>query len=249
MPTQTAKPANQRDQALKDSFPASDPPANNMGSEAAAEERRQERIAEQTVGDTALKSTGTADLTGKRIAILATDGFEQSELVQPKHALEEAGATTQVVSLKQGSIRGWSGKDWGDEVPVDLALDGAKVEDFDALVLPGGVMNPDHLRKEEAAVAFVRAFSEAKKPVAAICHGPWLLVEAGLAEGHKLTSWPSLKTDISNAGGDWVDEEVVVDGGLITSRKPDDLPAFSRAVIAALGGAGEQRIKIGPTNV
>lgn len=249
MPTPSTKPVNKRDQDLKESFPASDPPAGNMGSDATAEKRRQERIAERTVGDTALTSKGTVDLDGRRIAILATDGFEQSELLEPKRLLEEAGATTQVVSLKTGSIRGWSGKDWGDEVPVDLALEAAKAEDFDALLLPGGVMNPDHLRREAAAVAFVRAFSEAGKPIAAICHGPWLLVEAGLVKGRKITSWPSLKTDIVNAGGEWVDEEVVVDDGLVTSRKPDDIPAFSRGLVEAIGGVGKERIKIGPTNV
>jgi protease I len=174
-------------------------------------------------------------LKGKRVAILATDGFEQAELVEPKKALEEAGAEVLVISPSDGSIKGWQGREWGDSISVDMTLDAARVSDFDALVLPGGVMNPDKLRMIPAAVQFVRAFFEAGKPVAAICHGPWLLVEAGVVKGRTLTSWPSLQTDIRNADGKWVDQEVVVDQGLVTSRKPADLPAFNRKMIEEIG--------------
>lgn len=170
-------------------------------------------------------------LSGLRVAILATDGFEQSELVEPRKALDDAGAATEVVSPKDGRVRGWNHKDWGREVDVDQPLRSADPKDYDALLLPGGVMNPDALRMDPAAVAFVRHFFEARKPVAAICHGPWTVIEAGVAQGQKMTSWPSLRTDIENAGAEWVDEEVVVDGKLVTSRKPDDIPAFSRATI------------------
>jgi protease I len=170
-------------------------------------------------------------LKGKRVAILATDGFEQVELTEPKKALENAGANTQIVSPKEGQIKGWNHTDWGDPVKVDVNLKSAKPENYDALLLPGGVMNPDHLRMEPAAVQFAKAFFEAHKPVAAICHGPWLLVEAGVLKGRKLTSWPSLKTDITNAGGQWTDQEVVTDHGLVTSRKPDDIPAFNKKII------------------
>ena len=171
------------------------------------------------------------DVRGKRVAILATDGVEQVELIEPRKALDQAGARTTVVSPKGGKIKGWQHDRWGDEIPVDLSLDQARPDDFDALLLPGGVMNPDHLRQDQRAVRFVRAFFEAGKPVAAICHGPWLLVEAGVVQGRTLTSWPSLQTDIRNAGGDWVDREVVTDEGLVTSRKPDDIPAFNRKMI------------------
>jgi protease I len=171
------------------------------------------------------------DISGKTIAILATDGFEQSELIEPKKALEQAGATVRVVSPKEGSIRGWDHTDWGQEVPVDVALEGAKTEDYDGLVLPGGQINPDKLRLEPKAVAFVKAFFEAGKPVGAICHGPWLLVEADVACGRTLTSFPSIRTDLKNAGAEWVDREVVVDQGLVTSRKPDDIPAFNAKII------------------
>jgi protease I len=170
-------------------------------------------------------------LAGLRVAILATDGFEQSELIEPRKALDEAGAATEIVSPKDGHIRGWNHKEWGREVDVDQALQSADPKDYDALVLPGGVMNPDALRMNPAAVAFVKSFFEAGKAVAAICHGPWTVIEAGAARGHRMTSWPSLRTDIRNAGAEWVDEEVVVDGKLVTSRKPDDLPAFNRAIV------------------
>jgi protease I len=171
-------------------------------------------------------------LQGKKIAILATDGFEQSELTEPRQALQEAGAETQVVSLNQGKIKGWNHKDWGDGVAVDLALKSANPAEFDALLLPGGVMNPDQLRMNSDAVQFVRNFFEAGKPIASICHGPWMLVEADIVRGRTVTSWPSLKTDIRNAGGSWVDKEVVKDQQLVTSRKPDDIPAFNREMIA-----------------
>ncbi|PZO11089.1 MAG: protease [Lysobacteraceae bacterium] len=171
----------------------------------------------------------------KRIAILATDGFEQSELMDPRALLKKAGFTVDVISPDPGKIRGWKGKDWGDCVEVDVELANANAGDYDALVLPGGVINPDKLRVNKAAIEFVRAFDKAGKPLAAICHGPWLLVEAGAAKGRELTSWPSLKTDIENAGGRWKDAEVVLDGHLITSRKPDDIPAFTQAVIDAVG--------------
>jgi len=171
------------------------------------------------------------DLSSKRVAIVATDGFEQSELVEPKKALEAAGATTEVISLKPGRIRGWASKDWGDEIAVDGVIDDASADDYDALVLPGGVANPDNLRSDEDAVAFARAFFDQHKPVAAICHAPWTLVEADVVRDRTLTSWPSVQTDIRNAGGNWVDEEVVVDQGLVTSRKPDDLPAFNAKLV------------------
>lgn len=171
------------------------------------------------------------DLTGKRVAILATDGVEQVELTEPRDALARAGAQTVVVAPKAGAIKGWQHDHWGDEIPVDETLDQARAEDFDALLIPGGVMNPDRLRMDERAVTFVRDFFSAAKPVAAICHAPWLLVEADVVRGRTLTSYPSLKTDIRNAGGDWVDREVVTDEGLVTSRRPDDIPAFSRKMI------------------
>jgi protease I len=171
-------------------------------------------------------------LDGLKIAILATDGFEQSELTEPRAALSAAGATTSIVSPKRGALRGWNHKDWADEeVEVDLALDEADPKEFDALVLPGGVMNPDALRTQPSAVAFVKAFFDAGKPIGAICHGPWTVIESGAARGRRMTSWPSLKTDLENAQARWVDEEVVVDGNLVTSRKPDDLPAFNRELL------------------
>ena len=171
------------------------------------------------------------DLKGKRIAILATLGFEQAELLEPKKALEQAGARADVVSPGGDTIRGWAEQDWGDTVRVDVPLNRAQADDYDALVLPGGVMNPDKLRQDQTAVSFVRSFFEAGKPVAAICHGPWMLVEADVVRGRHVTSWPSLKTDLRNAGAQWTDEQVVVDNGLITSRKPADLPAFNRKLI------------------
>ena len=168
-------------------------------------------------------------LEGKTIAILATHGFEQSELLEPKKALEEEGARTEVISLESGTIRGWKLKNWGQDVPVDVTIKTARPQRYDALLLPGGVMNPDTLRTEPLAVNFVRGFFDDGKPVAAICHGPWMLVEADVVRGLRLTSWPSLRSDIRNAGGEWVDEEEVSDRKLVTSRKPDDLPVFCSA--------------------
>lgn len=174
----------------------------------------------------------TADtLQGKRVAILVADGFEQAELIEPRKALDEAGATTQVVSPAENKVKGWNHTEWGKEVPVDVKLESAKAEDYHALLLPGGVMNPDHLRMNAKAVAFVKKFVDEHKPIAAICHGPWTLIEAGGVSGHTITSWPSLKTDLTNAGATWVNEEVVADGRLVTSRKPDDIPAFNREML------------------
>ena len=179
------------------------------------------------------------NLAGKRIAILATDGFEQVELTEPRRALDEAGATTHVIAPKSGQIKGWNTKEWGDAVDVDKTLDQVNVQDYDALVLPGGVMNPDHLRMEPKAVGFVREFVATGRPVAAICHGPWTLIEAGVVRGKIFTSWPSLKTDLRNAGANWVDKAVVRDGQFISSRKPDDIPVFNKTLIDALSGAKE----------
>lgn len=179
-------------------------------------------------------------LDGKRVAILATEGVEQVELTEPKKALEQAGAKTDVISPKDGKFKAWNLKDWGDEIKVDVSLKSADPNNYDALVLPGGVMNPDHLRQDPQAVQFVRAFFEAHKPVAAICHGPWMLVEANVVRGRKLTSWPSLQTDIRNAGGEWTDQQVVTDHGLVTSRKPDDIPAFNKKVIEEIAEGKHQ---------
>ncbi|MGE5690749.1 MAG: type 1 glutamine amidotransferase domain-containing protein [Pseudomonadota bacterium] len=173
------------------------------------------------------------ELQGKRVAILAADMFEQVELVEPRKALEAAGATVEVLSLTDGAIQGFNHFDRGDTVPVDRAVEEASADEYDALLLPGGVGNPDRLRTDENAVAFVRGFFEQRKPVAAICHAPWTLIEAGVVEGRTVTSWPSLQTDLRNAGAEWVDREVVVDRGLVTSRKPDDIPAFNATMIEA----------------
>ncbi len=170
-----------------------------------------------------------------KVMILATDGFEQSELMKPKAALEKAGIETTVVSLKAGEIKGWDQNDWGRSVKVDLVVADANAEDYDALLLPGGQINPDILRMNEDAVQMVKDFDDAGKPIAAICHGPWLLVEADIVDGKTVTSWPSIRTDLLNAGADVVDREVVQDGNLITSRKPEDIPAFSKALIEKLG--------------
>ena len=171
----------------------------------------------------------------KRIAILASNGFEQSELMDPRESLKTAGYTVDVVSPEAGSIRGWKDKDWGDTVDVDVALADADAKDYDALLLPGGVINPDKLRMDPTALDFIRAFADDHKVIAAICHAPWLLVETGIAKDRDVTSWPSVRTDLENAGGRWRDEAVVEDGNLITSRKPEDIPAFSRAVIRRVG--------------
>lgn len=176
-------------------------------------------------------------LKGMKVAILVTDGFEQVEMTEPRKALDEAGARTRLVSPKQGRVKAWDFTDWGDTFPVDMALGDARPEHFDALLLPGGVINPDALRTLPAAVAFVKAFFDAGKPVASICHGPWTVIEAGAARGRRVTSWPSLKTDLQNAGATWIDDEVVVDRGLVTSRKPDDIPAFNRALIDEFASA------------
>lgn len=170
----------------------------------------------------------------KRIMILATDGFEQSELEKPKQNLEDAGLETVVVAPQAGEIKGWKHTDWGNPVKVDKTVDEVRAEEFDAIVLPGGVINPDKLRVNVKAVQLVRDFFDAGKTVAAICHGPWMLVEADVVRGKKVTGWPSVRTDLLNAGGEVHDEECVEDGNLITSRKPDDIPAFSQAVIRAL---------------
>jgi len=170
----------------------------------------------------------------QRVLIIAADGFEQSELLEPKRLLVEAGADVTLASLEPGEIRGWDHKDWGASVAVDRTVADVSAEDYDALLLPGGQMNPDILRMEHKVIDLVRAFDAAQKPVAAICHAPWLLAEAGIIEGRSVTGWPSIRTDLANAGAAVVDEEVVVDGNLITSRKPGDIPAFTGALLAAL---------------
>ena len=181
----------------------------------------------------------TSALEGKKVAILVTDGFEQSELMEPRKALDEAGATTRVVSPAGKNVKGWKHKEWGNEISVDVPLESANAEDFDALLLPGGVMNPDHLRMNPRAVEFVKHFAVTAKPIAAICHGPWTLIEAGAVRGRTMTSWPSLKTDLKNAGATWVDKEVMNDRGLVTSRNPDDIPAFNREMIRLFAEATE----------
>ena len=172
------------------------------------------------------------ELLGKRIAILATDRFEEAELSEPRRALLEAGAdAADVIAPHAGSIQGMNHDEVGHKIPVDRTLDEVRPEEYDALLLPGGVANPDRLRMNEAAVRFIRAIYDQRKPIAAICHGPWTLIEADIVRGRTVTSWPSLKTDLKNAGATWVDREVVIDGGLVTSRKPDDIPAFNKAII------------------
>lgn len=172
-----------------------------------------------------------ADLSNKKVAILTEEGFEQVELTSPKAALEAAGATVHIISPKSGKIKAWDKTDWGIEVDVDKELSTVSPDDYDALVLPGGVLNPDKLRQNKDAVAFTSAFLDEGKPVAAICHGPQLLIETGMIKGRTLTSYPSLETDLKNAGANWVDEEVVTDNGLVTSRRPDDLDAFNSKTI------------------
>ena len=170
-------------------------------------------------------------LEGKKIAILATDGVEQVELTEPRKALEDEGAATELVSLEAGDIQGFNHLDHADKLPVDKTLDEVSPDDYDGVLVPGGVANGDFLRADESAVSFVAGFARAHKPIASICHGPWVLVEAGIVKGRTVTSWPSLQTDVRNAGGTWVDEEVHVDQGLVTSRKPDDIPAFSAKAV------------------
>jgi protease I len=171
------------------------------------------------------------NLKGLKVAILIENGFEQVEMVKPRKALNDAGAETSVVSPQQQRVRGWNFTEWGEEFPVDIHLDKAKPDNFDALLLPGGVMNPDKLRMEPKAVEFAKAFFDANKPVAVICHGPWTVIEVGAARGRRIASWPSLKTDLRNAGAEWVDEECVTDGNMVSSRNPDDIPAFNRGMI------------------
>jgi len=183
------------------------------------------------------------NLSGKKVAILATDGFEQEELLSPLEALKQANAEVKIVSpAGHRTIKGWNHTDWGKSVNVDVSLDSAQVEEFDALVLPGWVLNPDQLRRDPAAVEFVRTFFESGKPIAAICHGPQMLIEAEVVRGHKLTSFVSIKTDLKNAGAEWVDEEVVVDQGLVTSRSPDDLPAFNAKMIEEIAEGVHRRV-------
>lgn len=183
----------------------------------------------------------SARLEGKRIAILVTDGFEQIELTEPRNALRDAGAKTDLVAPRAGTVRGWNIKEWGEGFDVDRDLHEVDADAYDALLLPGGVMNPDHLRMNATATRFVKSFFDSGKPVAAICHGPWTLIDAGVVQGRRLTSWPSLQTDLRNAGAQWVDAEVVVDHGLVTSRKPDDLPAFNARMVEAFAGGRHER--------
>lgn len=173
----------------------------------------------------------TQRLNGIKVAILVADGFERVELTEPRKALDKAGATTHVISPNEDEVTSWDSTDWGQSVKVDLPVCAARAGDYDALLLPGGVMSPDQLRTNRAALDFVKACFDFGKPVAVICHGPWTLIDAGVIWGQSITSWPSLKTDLVNAGADWLDEEVVVDQGLVSSRKPGDLPAFIRAMI------------------
>lgn len=174
-------------------------------------------------------------LTGVRVAIVVDDGFEEVEMTEPRKALEEAGAETRIVSPRSGKVRAWDHTKWSREYDVQESMDNAQASDFDALLLPGGVMNPDHLRMNDKAVGFVRDFFAANKPVAAICHGPWMVIEADAALGRRIASWPSLRTDLANAGAQWKDEQVVVDGNLVSSRKPDDIPAFNREMLKLFG--------------
>jgi protease I len=183
------------------------------------------------------------ELQGKRIAFLATDGVEQVELAEPWKAVENAGGEPELLSTQGGKIQGFEHLDKGEMFRVDKHVSQADVDDYDGLVLPGGVANPDFLRMDEDAVRFVKSFFESGKPIGVICHGPWTLVEADVVKGRTMTSWPSVRTDIRNAGGNWVDEEVVVDGGLISSRKPDDLPAFCEAIVEAFGD-GETAMRV-----
>ncbi|RAI42152.1 type 1 glutamine amidotransferase domain-containing protein [Rhodoplanes roseus] len=181
------------------------------------------------------------DLKGCKVAVLATDGVEQVELTEPVKALREQGADVQVVAPKSGSIQGYDHHDRKDAIPVDRTLDAARPDEFEALLLPGGVINPDALRLEPKAVEFVKHFVTSGKPIAAICHGPWMLIDAGAVKGRKVTSWPSLKTDLRNAGAEWVDQEVVTDNGIVTSRKPQDIPAFNRKMIEEFAEGRHQR--------
>lgn len=178
-------------------------------------------------------------LEGKKVAILVANGFEQVELTKPKQALENEGATTHIISPEKDKVKAWDETNWGDEFNVDVHLDNANAAEYDALLLPGGQLNPDFLRMNEKAVQFVRSFVASDRPIGAICHGPWTLIETGAVRGKKMTSYPSIKTDLKNAGAHWVDEEVVVDGGIISSRKPDDIPAFNEKIIEEFAKVGE----------
>jgi len=184
------------------------------------------------------------NMSSKRVAVLVEDGFEEVELTEPVRALKEAGARTEVISPKEGKVKAWRHDRWGVEVPVDTPLDAAKPEQYDALLLPGGVMNPDKLRMNDRAVRFVQSFVQAQKPIFAICHGPWTLIEARGVAGRRMTSWPSLKTDLTNAGARWVDETVVVDQGLVTSRKPADLPEFNKKMLEELAEGVHRREEV-----
>ena len=183
----------------------------------------------------------TDELRNKRVAALVETGFEQSELLEPKRALEAAGATVDIVSPQDGTVKGWNHAQWGEAVKVDRRLDEARADEYDALLLPGGVMNPDKLRVNPKAVQFVKSFVDSGKPIAAICHGAWTLIDAGGVQGRTMTSWPSLQTDLRNAGATWVDQECVVDNGLVTSRKPDDIPAFNKKMIEEFAEGGHDR--------
>ena len=183
----------------------------------------------------------TGRLEGQRIAVLATDGFEEDELTNPVDALRREGAQVEVVSLKSGAIQGYRHHDKGGEVEVDATLESVDARDYDGLVLPGGVINPDALRLAPDAIDFIKSFVDGQRPIAAICHGPWTLIDAGGVNGKRMTSWPSLKTDLTNAGAHWVDEQVVVDGNLVTSRKPDDLPAFDARMVELFALSAEER--------
>ena len=185
-------------------------------------------------------------LEGKRVAILAADMFERVELEKPRKALDDEGATTEVISIHDGEIKGFDHFDPASTVKVDKTVEEVSIDDYDALLIPGGVGNPDQLRGDENAVSFVRDFAAAKKPLAVICHGPWMLVESGVARGRTLTSWPTLQTDIRNAGGEWVDEEVVVDEGIVTSRKPDDIPAFNEKMIEEIAEGKHAGRRVSP---
>jgi protease I len=171
------------------------------------------------------------ELQGKKVAFIATEGVEQVELTEPWKAVEQAGAQPELISIDDGDVQAWKHFDKGDTFKVDRTIEEAQPDEYDALVLPGGVANPDQLRADENVVSFIRTFAQSGKPIGVICHGPWTLIEAGVVQGRKLTSWPSLQTDLRNAGADWVDEEVVVDQGLVSSRKPDDLPAFNAKIV------------------
>ena len=184
------------------------------------------------------------NLNGMKVAILIEEGFEEVEMTKPRKALDDAGAKTSIVSPKDTTVRAWDMTDWSKEYSVDVRLDQARPEDFDALLLPGGVINPDKLRMQPKAVAFAKAFFDAGKPVAAICHGPWTVIETGYARGRRIACWPSLKTDLRNAGAEWMDQEAVRDGNLVSSRKPDDIPAFNREMITLFSQARERAQKV-----